>query len=99
METFKSPEDLLNGFKTKFVDEDDLPLYSKKDVIKFMNDFTNQTPRQLKEELECAVILLQMDIDSLELSNMDFYNKYGFNVAERMDKTRLFLTSIENKRK
>lgn len=50
METFKSPEDLLNGFKTKFVDEDDLPLYSKKDVIKFMNDFANQTPRQLKEE-------------------------------------------------
>lgn len=30
----------------------------------------------------------QMNVDSLDLSNMEFYNKYGFNVAEVTAKTR-----------
>jgi hypothetical protein len=30
----------------------------------------------------------QMHIDSLDLTNMEFYNKYGFNVAEITEKTR-----------
>ncbi len=30
----------------------------------------------------------QMHVDKLDLSNMEFYEKYGFNVSELMDKTR-----------
>ena len=37
-----------------------------------------------KELLENA----QMHIDSLDLSNVDFFNKYGFNVAELSTRTR-----------
>lgn len=34
---------------------------------------------------------LQMQIDSLDLSNFDFYNKYGFNVSELTEKQRLLI--------
>lgn len=32
-----------------------------------------------------------MQIDSLDLSNLDFYNKYGFNVSELTAKQRLLV--------
>ena len=41
--------------------------------------------------ISCAPELLenaQMHIDSLDLSNIDFFNKYGFNVAELSTRTR-----------
>jgi plasmid rolling circle replication initiator protein Rep len=30
----------------------------------------------------------QMQVDAIDLSNLDFYNKYGFNVSELIPKTR-----------
>lgn len=48
----KSPEEILNGFKTKFVDADDLPLYSKKDVVNLMNEYADQFRNPPKKTIE-----------------------------------------------
>lgn len=36
--------------------------------------------------------MLQMHIDQLDLSNYDFYEKYGFNSSELMPRTRELIT-------
>lgn len=37
--------------------------------------------------------LAQMHVDKLDLSNLEFYEKYGFNVSELTDKTRELIKS------
>jgi hypothetical protein len=48
------------------------------------NDYDAQLISKAPELLNNA----QMHIDALDLSNIEFYNKYGFNVAELMTMTR-----------
>lgn len=47
---------------------------------------------ELRKQNEAATKFIQMHLDSLDLSNLDFYNKYGFNVAETFPRTREFIS-------
>jgi len=51
------------------------------------NDYDAQLISKAPELLEA----LEMQIDSLDLSNLDFYNKYSFNVSELTEKQRLLI--------
>lgn len=59
---------------------------------------TDKEYEKERQEIEANMLLYskspelllnaQMQVDAVDLSNLDFYNKYGFNVSELIPKTR-----------
>ena len=47
---------------------------------------------RIKEKAPEMLEMLQMNVDRLELTQMQFYDKYGFNVCDLFSKTKELVT-------
>lgn len=62
-------------------------------IFKNANDKVSLLEQRYAKVLEA----LKMHVDSLDLSNMEFYEKYGFNVADVFPRTRQLIQQSETK--
>jgi hypothetical protein len=68
-------------------------LYGKIGRKHFDTGVTTKDYDKMKKEHSEMLEMLEMHVDQLDLSNIEFYEKYGFNVSELMPKTRELIKS------
>lgn len=84
-------------------DDRDILQYTLSRVRKFVGAKPGESIEdkftELKDQNAKVLEALKMHVDSLDLTNMEFYEKYGFNVADVFPRTRQLIQQSETKSK
>lgn len=95
---FGALKDLLDSRTLKYIGDEWKLIGYIDDSISILNVLTPDqylVVNKLKSEKEELIDCIQMFIDALALTNLDFYEKYGFNVADKYRKATELLNKIK----